>query len=220
MNTVHSPARSLRPASLTAGISLLLMAVLAIFGNFVAVESLTTPGDAAQTAADVTAAESTFRWGVAALVAVVILDLIVAAALFRVFASVDRTVSMTAAWVRVAYSAAFLVAIGQLALVPERLDEPERALASIEEFGALWNIGLGVFGVHLLLIGWLAYRAAFMPKILGLLLAVAAAGYLVDGFGTIVVRDYGLDLAMYTFLGEIVLLIWLLAKGTRTTVEE
>ncbi|GAB3995439.1 DUF4386 domain-containing protein [Glycomyces albus] len=195
------------------------MAALAFFGNFAAVQSLTTPGDAARTAADIAASESLFRWGVAALVLVVVLDVVVAAALFSVFASVDRTVSMAAAWFRVAYSAVFLVAIAQLALVPDRLDEPEAVLAAIEEFGVVWSVGLGVFGVHLLLLGWLAYRAAFIPRIFGVLLALAGLGYLCDGLGEIVVRDYGLDLALYTFFGEIALMVWLLVKGTRTTVE-
>ncbi|GAB3655802.1 DUF4386 domain-containing protein [Glycomyces tarimensis] len=219
MTAIDSPARSLRPASLTAGLSLLLMIVLAFFGNFVAVESVVTPGDAARTAADIAASERLFRWGVACLVLVVILDVIVAAALYSLFATVDRTVSMTAAWFRVAYAAVFLVGIAQLALAADRLETPEAVMAAIDEFGAVWNIGLGIFGVHLLLIGWLAYRADFIAKIFGVLLAIAGVGYFVDGIGTIAVRDYSLDLALYTFFGELALMLWLLIKGTRTTIE-
>ena len=50
------PSRwSMRRAAATAGIGLMLMIAPAVVGNFVAVEGLVTPGDAAQTAADIAA---------------------------------------------------------------------------------------------------------------------------------------------------------------------
>jgi hypothetical protein len=55
-------------------------------------------------------------------------------------------------------------------------------------------------------------------RILGALVAVAGAGYLVDAFGTILLPDYGLTVSLVTFVGEallIVRLLWL-AFGRRT----
>ena len=94
---MNSETRSLRTASLIAGLALALMAVLAIFGNFVAIQSLVTPGDAAQTAIDIANSEGLFRWGIASLIVIAVLDIIVAAALLRLFEPVNRGVSMTAA---------------------------------------------------------------------------------------------------------------------------
>lgn len=48
---------SIRNASITAGVGLLLMSALSGFGNFVAVVGLVTQRDAAQTAKDITASE-------------------------------------------------------------------------------------------------------------------------------------------------------------------
>jgi len=48
---------SVRNASITAGVGLLLLSVLSGFGNFVGVVGLVTLGDAAQTAKDITGSE-------------------------------------------------------------------------------------------------------------------------------------------------------------------
>ena len=76
--------RPIRHASITAGAGILLIAVLAGFGKFVAVDGLVTPGDAPRTATDILASEGLFRLGVAALSVVVALDVVVAWALCRV----------------------------------------------------------------------------------------------------------------------------------------
>jgi hypothetical protein len=48
-----SGTRSIRHASITAGVGMLLMSVPAGFGNFVALKGLVATGDAAQTAANI-----------------------------------------------------------------------------------------------------------------------------------------------------------------------
>ena len=117
----------------------------------------------------------------------VILDIVVAAALLRLFEPVDRSVSIMAAWFRVAYAAVYLVAIIQLVIALGLLDDAPLALRAINAYDTIWHVGLILFGVHLLLIGYLAYRSGFMPKIFGILLVVAGLGYLVDGFVLVLV---------------------------------
>ena len=212
---MNHDTRSLRTASLIAGLALALMAVLAAFGNFVAIQPLVTPGDAAKTAIDISNSEALFRWGTASLILVAILDIIVAAALLRLFEPVNRSLSITAAWFRVAYAAVYLVAIIQLVIALGLLDDPNQALRAIDAYGTIWLVGLIIFGVHLLLIGYLAYRSGFMAKVFGILLVVAGIGYLVDGFGTVLVPDYSINIAQFTFVGEAALMFWLLIKGRR-----
>lgn len=50
---------------------------------------------------------------------------------------------------------------------------------------------------------------------MGLLVALAAVGYLVDTFGKLLLPGYDLTIAQFTFVGEVLLLIWLLWKGIR-----
>src|SRR5215207_10138066 len=91
---------SIRNASITAGVALLLMSVVAIFGKVVAVDGLVTEGDAARTTTDIMASQGLFRLGIASLVVVVALDVVVAWALYRVFSPVSRSLSMLAAALR------------------------------------------------------------------------------------------------------------------------
>jgi hypothetical protein len=76
-------------------------------------------------------------------------------------------------------------------------------------------VGLILFGVHLLLIGHLAHRSGFMPKIFGVLLVIAGLGYLVDGFGAVLVQDYAISIGQFTFVGEVALIFWLLISARR-----
>ncbi|WP_461171430.1 DUF4386 domain-containing protein [Arthrobacter sp. Z1-9] len=217
--TGNQPTRSLRAPSLIAGTALLLMSVLSAWANFGVLENLITTGDTAKTVADISASEALFRMGVAALVAVVVLDVIVAAALFAVFESVNRGVSMTAAWFRLAYSAVFLVAICRLLEVPALLTgDPEQAMRILGAFDATWKIGLVLFAVHLLLIGYLAYQSGFIARIFGVLLTIAGLGYLTDGFATILIADAPFSFALFVFAGEVALLFWLLIRGRQVRV--
>ena len=54
-----------------------------------------------------------------------------------------------------------------------------------------------------------------MSKIIGLLLLVAGIGYVVDGFGAVLSPGYSLDISRFTFVGEAMLIFWLLIKGSR-----
>ncbi|MFB4274589.1 DUF4386 domain-containing protein [Nonomuraea sp. MTCD27] len=208
---------SMRTASLIAGIALLLMTVLAVFANFVAIDALITPGDAAQTARDITGSETLFRWGVAAFVLVAVLDVVVAGALLTLFEPVHRSLSAMAAWFRIAYAAVLLAAAAQLVIALDLLDDPAQVLRATEAFTTIWHIGLVFFSVHLLLIGHLAYRSGFMPRVIGILLVIAGLGYLSDGLGLVLVPGYSLDIALFTFAGEVVLIFWLFISGRRLT---
>src|SRR5215210_590192 len=165
--------RSLRRASLTAGIALALIIVLAPFGAFGAVGALVTHGDAAKTAQDIVESQGLFRWGIASLILVVILDIVVAAALFTVFEPVNRSISIMAASFRLAYAAVYLAAISQLVVALGLLGDPQQALRAVNAYDTVWHVGLNLFGVHLLLLGILAYRSAVMPRIFGILLVIA-----------------------------------------------
>jgi hypothetical protein len=44
------------------------------------------------------------------------------------------------------------------------------------------------------------------------------SGYVVDGAGTVLVADYSADIAAFTFVGEVLLMLWLLVKARNTAV--
>ena len=120
-----------------------------------------------------------------------------------------------AAWIRIVYTVLFIVAISQLAIGFTLLDDPEAALAPLEAYNTMFVISLGLFAIHLLLIGYLTYRSGFVPRILGILLAIAGLGYLADAIGVLFVVDFTATFAMFAFAGEVVIIFWLLIKGRR-----
>jgi hypothetical protein len=221
---------SIRSASVTAGAGLLLMSVLAIFGNIVAVDGLVTEGDAARTATDIMASQGLFRLGIVSLIVVVALDVVVAWALYRVFSPVNAGLSMLAAAFRLVYAAVFMVAIGQLLGVIRLLSDDSngavlgidqmqaQAMLEIAAFNDIWYVGQFLFGLHLLLIGYLAYRSSYVPKVLGVLLAIAGLGYATDSLGAVLSQESWTDISAFTFLGEFLLALWLLIRARRIDV--
>ncbi len=209
--TTWSPCK----ASLIGGIALFLLAVIAGLANFGVVEALVTPGDAVLTAKSLADSETLFRLGIAALMVVVILDIVVACALMALFESVNRSVATMAAVFRIAYATVFMVAISQLAGSLALLGDPDQALRAVADFHTIWGAGYALFSIHLVLVGYLVYRSGFAPKFLGVLLIVAGLGYLLDEIGSVLVSGYALDIARFSFVGEAVLIFWLLIKGVR-----
>jgi hypothetical protein len=223
-------SRSIRKASIIAGLGIFLLAALAGFGNLVVVEGLVTPGDAAKTAEDIMASEGMFRFGIATLYLAFILDVVVAWALLRVFGPVNKSISRLGAWFRLAYAGVFMVAIGQLAGIPHLLADEKyaavfgadqlhaQALLRVDAFNDIYFAGLILFGVHLLIIGYLAYKSGYVPKSLGILLVIAGFGYCFDSFGTVLLQGSPIIISTVTFIGEFLLACWLLIWGRRISL--
>ncbi|MET3768473.1 hypothetical protein ABIB15_001155 [Marisediminicola sp. UYEF4] len=208
-------AWSPRTAALVAGVALALMAVLGGFGNFGALVPLVIPGDAVETARNISGSPLLFFSGVASFVVVALLDIIVAGALYTLFKPVSRRLSAAAAWIRTVYAVLLLVAISRLVVGFSMLGDPETALPVLESFTTIWVISLGLFGASLLLVGYLAFRAGFMAKVVGILLAVAGAGYLADAVGMVFVAGFTAVFAQFLFVGEVTMIFWLLIRGRR-----
>ena len=75
------------------------------------------------------------------------------------------------------------------------------------------------FGLHLLLLGYLVYKSAYFPPILGVLLALASLGYILQSYGAFLVPQYDaiLDTVVLVLAvpGELAFTLWLLIKGVK-----
>lgn len=90
-----------------------------------------------------------------------------------------------------------------------------QALVSVNAFSDGWNAALAIFGVHLLLLGYLVLKSGYVPRAIGVLVMIASAGYLMDSFGGLLSTDYNANVALFTFVGEVLLMGWLLWKGAK-----
>jgi hypothetical protein len=230
-STKPSGDGQLRRAALIAGAGLIVMSALAGFGNIVVLQGLVAPGDAARTASAIAGSEGMFRIGVASLYVVALLDVIVAWSLFRLFGPVNRNVSGLAALLRVAYATVFMVAISQLEGIPALLDgsgygaaftvqqRQSQVVLRIDGFHDVWFAGLILFGAHLVVLGYLAYRSGFVPRPLGVLLVVAGVGYGYDSFVRVFSSGSPFAVSSVTFVGEFLFGLWLLVRGQHISVE-
>jgi hypothetical protein len=203
-------------AALVAGAALLVMAVIGGAANFGVIANLAVPGDPGATAAHLIASGSALRLAAAGLVIVAILDVIVAWGLYIVLRGVNPSLSLLAAWFRVAYAAAFAAAItGLFDALRAAPISPAQAVFSLQGYDLAWQLALTIFGVHLGLVGYLVWKAEFAHWIFGALLIVSGAGYFVDGLGTLLSPTYSLGLSAFTFIGEVLFIVWLLVRGAR-----
>ncbi len=216
---IISPQRVAR----IAGYSYLVMFALALLSNFAVNQGVIEPGDGVATVANIESSLGMFRLGVLGFLIIVVLDVAIAWALHLVFRHVDRDLSLAAAWFRVAYSAILGVAIAPLYQVIRLVTGDAGSTRVVEEtmsalglFEATWLFGLVVFGVHLVLIGMLAYRSGLVPKALGMVLGAAGVAYAIDTVARVLLPDYesvaGLFLALVavpSMLGEGWLALWL-----------
>ena len=96
-----------RRVALAAAISLLVMALLAPFARFGVLETLVVSTDAAATVENIIASEGLFRIAIAAFLIVIMLDVMVAWALYILLRPVNRTLALLTAWLRLAFAAIF-----------------------------------------------------------------------------------------------------------------
>jgi hypothetical protein len=90
-----------------------------------------------------------------------------------------------------------------------------QVMLSLNGFTDAWNIGLAIFGVSLLIVGYLVFKSGYLPKFLGILVVIAGLGYLIDNLGKLLSPNYNITLSMFTFIGEVLLIFWLLWRGIK-----
>jgi hypothetical protein len=214
VNTLRFANLSLRKAAIVAGLGLLIMAVLAPIANFGVLQKLIVPGDAEITATNIMASVGLFRIGIIFFLIVAILDVVVAGALYILLAATNKNLSALAAWLRIIYAGIFIFAISKLYVALQVLTaDGTQAMSFLKAFQSIWDMALILFGFHLLVLGSLALKSGYIPKWLGVFLVLASVGYIVDGVGKTLSPDYNLNIAQFTFVGEVLLIFWLLWKG-------
>jgi hypothetical protein len=177
------------PRARITGVVYLLYFLTAVFGEFFG-RGLVVSGDAAATANNILAHQPLFRLGLATGLIATACYVAVTALFYDLFKHVNRSLSLLAAFFSLVGCAilafASLFRIGPLVVLEggQYLSafkvEQLRALAFLflELYGQAVNICFVFFGVYCLLIGYLIFKSAFLPRILGVLMAFAGLGWL------------------------------------------
>lgn len=232
----HQEGTTQRRVALVAGLSSILLAAAAGVAEFYARQQLIVPDDAMETARRVIAGQASFRIGIFGFAVALICDLLISWALYVFLKPANKQLSLLTAWFRLIYTAIFAISVmelingnqvltdGNLSAVMEPNQLNALALHHFQAFDNGWTIGFLFFGIHLLLLGYLAVKSGFMPKIIGVLLLIAGTAYFGSNLAKLVMPNYDAYEAVFTavvaipsIIGELSLAIWLLVKGGKVT---
>jgi hypothetical protein len=220
LNSVKATAR-------ITGVLILIMAVIAPFGMLYVPSTLIVPGDAATTANNIMASDGLLRAGIASDSVVFLIEIVVTVLLYVLLKPVSKTLSLVAAFSRLAMTVIqginllnyffvllILSGAGYLAVfAPDQLHALVLLFLNAHQSVVLiWGLS---FGLHLFVLGYLVYKSGYIPRIVGVLLVIASLCYLTQSFGNILLPNNEELFALVGFLSlvEIALPLWLLIKG-------
>jgi hypothetical protein len=232
--TDPTPDVSLRKAAIVAGAAILVMAAAAVVATDVTIGRLAVPDDTAATLSNIQASGMVFRAGVFSWLIILICDVLAAWGLYVFFKPVNRDLSLLSAWIRLVYAAILGTALlkyievlsltngGEVsALLGTELLQARVALL-LDAFDDMWSFGLVVFGIHLLILGYLVFKSGYAPKFFGVLLYIAFLGYLVTNLANLLSPAYeSFEMILqWIFIvpmvvGEVGLGVWLLIRGAK-----
>lgn len=222
-------------AAKVAGISILLMTIAAVVSNDIAIGSLVVPDNAAETLNNIMASKMLFRIGVFGWLIILICDMFAAWGLYIFLRPVNKNLSMMMAWSRLIYVAILGSSLMNLIDVLSLISGAEylsimgteqlqtAVLFYSNAFQNTWSMGLVVFGIHVLFLGYLIIKSGFSPKILGILLILAFIGYTIINVSNLLFPQYEQIMVyigwvfLIPMISEVALGIWLLIIGFKKT---
>jgi len=225
--TTKEKMNSLKNTARIAGSLILIMTVFAPFSMMYVPSNLIVPGDAATTADNIMASEGLFRAGIASDSIVFLIEIVVTVLLYVLLKPVNKTLSLVAAFSRLAMTVIQGINLFNHFTALELLSgagyltvfEPDQLYALVllflnahENVVLIWGL---FFGLHLFVLGYLVYKSGYIPRFLGVLLIIASLCYLIQSFGNILLPKYEEIFAAIGFLSilELAFPLWLLIKG-------
>ncbi len=208
-----------------AGCLYLMLFPLGIFGIIYIPSSLIVLGDAATTASNIMANELLYRLSIVTALTLQIVYIFLALALYKLLNPVDKNnavlmviLVLVAAPIAMLnelnHVAVLLVLSGSDFLTTFSMDQVQ---ASVPLFLNLHEHGVFIaqifWGLWLFPMGYLIFKSNFLPKALGILMIIGGFGYLVDSFVYFIFPDFDVTFSEFTFLGELLLPLWLMFKG-------
>ena len=214
-----------------AGLSYLIVIATGLFAEVFVRQALKVPGDAMASAHNIQASELLYRFGFVADLLNLVCGLPGVLIMYVLFKPVNKYGISLAMFFVIIQTA--IVAVNLLNQVsPLLFLGSDQYLTAFQhnQLAALakhaldlqaqgYGIGLVFFGFYCLLIGYLIFTSTLIPKILGVLYAIAGLGYLINSFTMFLSKDFANPLFIYLavpiFIGELSLCLWLLIMGVK-----
>jgi Domain of unknown function (DUF4386) len=208
-----------------AGVFQLLEALTAGFGEVIVLGRLVVAGNVATTAANILGHERLFWLGFASSLIGVAFHIAWALLMYELLKPVNRSLSLLAAFfilvacamqalTSLLYLAPLLILQGGSswsAFTTAQLQTLALMFLKLNQYA--YNIDLVFFGLWCALTGYLIFRSTFLPRILGVLLAISGLGWVTYLYPPLAYHLFMPYIAVASALGEIPLELWLIVKG-------
>ena len=218
MNSIQKTAR-------IAGLLYLLLIPLGLFGILYVPSTLIAPGDAAATANNIMANQALFRLSIVSALVVQLVNIFVVLLLYKLLKPVNKNHAvLMVIFLLLAVPIAFINELTHFAVLLLLSGADSLEVFTAAQLQVLVSLLLdlhesGIFiaqifwGLWLFPMGYLGFKSGFLPRIIGILLMIGCFGYLFDSFTAFLFPNFGVTVSEFTFLGEVLLPLWLLIKG-------
>lgn len=210
-----------------SGVSYLIIFLAGFYANFAVLESLIDSNSTAITTTNFIQNHSQFGKGLLGFVVMLFFDMLLIWSLYGLTKSVSKNLSYLASFFRLLHALFFCAALFKLWKVYQitanainSRDLQNMVSELLLGFDTLWTVGLVFFGFHLIFLGYLAITSTYIPKAIGVLLLMAAIGYIIDGTAKLNMANYNEHKDLFEMLviipsviGEFSFTVWLLIRG-------
>jgi hypothetical protein len=224
-SALHSGGITLRQAAVITGLAYVLDPVA--YAELSLYPRVVIPNNVGQTVHNIEGMGGLFAAAILCYLINFILDFIAAWALYFLLKPVNNALSLLMAGLRVLYTVLGLYGVLQLALAYRLVHGPYYSTAFgvsqlqaqvqvlIDSFRYGWTFSLVIFGIHLVLLGYLIYRSGYIPKLLGILLAFLGFGWMATELRPYLYPAANLDWFFTVGFAELLFPLWLLIMGWR-----
>ena len=211
-----------------AGVLYLIITVAAIVAHIYVPEQLIVSGDATATASNIASSEGLFRMAIGGEFVVLLSEVVLSIILYVLLKPVNHMVSLIAAVSRLVMTTIhglnmlnyyfILVLLGGADYLnvfnTEQINSFVMLFLDAHAYG--FAIGIAFLIIHVFALGYLIFKAGYIPRLIGVLFILAGFGYLVDSVGILLLPAYETTpalAAMVIAIAELAFPIWLLVKG-------
>lgn len=216
-----------------AGFCYLVVIATGLFSEVFVRQTLRVTNDALTTAHNIQTNEMLFRWGVVADLINFIVGIPTILIIYNFFKKSNKIllqIALTLVIIQTAIIAVNLLnQITPLLLLAnetylntfQQSQLATLSLLSLNIQSQGYAIGLVFFGFYCILIGFVIYKTSAMPRVIGVLYAIAGLCYLINSFTMFLSKGFANPIFVYLaipiFIGELSVCLWLLLKGIDTT---
>lgn len=219
---------SVKTIARTGGLLYLVNIVLGFLAIGYVPSVIIVSGNPAATANNILLHETLYRMGLVSHIIILLTNIPLAVVFYALFKTVSNKITQLVVFFTLTGTA--IEAVSQLCYVAplvflkgqylkvfaqEQLQAQSYACFQLQAVG--FNIALVFFGCYGVAIGYLIFRSALLPRIIGLFMMIGGTCYIVNSFANFIAPVFAKSLVPYILipsgLAELSFCLWLLAKG-------